>query len=116
MCLNVHLLAHLALTFLSPLVSITLYTYFIRILLRWRTRSIVKMLTLLIPWKCVLSCITRSWISLSCISLFKDHAKCNGLLLLSEYSCPSTCMWQPCNSIKSRCAITKNIHAVQYIQ
>ena len=62
MCLNVHLLAHTELTG-------TLYTCFIRILLRWRTRSVVEMLTLSIPWMRVLSCITRSWISLSHIRL-----------------------------------------------
>ncbi len=53
MFLNVHVLAHTELAVIFTLGELrskgTLYTCFVRIMLRWRTRSIVEMLTLSIP-------------------------------------------------------------------
>ncbi len=91
----------------------TLYSCFIRILLRWRTWSIVEMLILLIPWKCVLSCITLSWISLSRIILSWRSMH----TITASWSRVNIAVLPPaCGSLailqKSRCAVTTNIHTV----
>lgn len=120
MFLNVHLLAHTELAVLSPLVSCaqrySVYLFHSHPVTMEDTVNCGNAHTVDSLEVCVV--LYHSFLDFSesyCIIL-KDHANYNGLLLPSEYSCPSTCMWQPCNSTKSSCAVTKHIHAVQYIQ